>query len=289
MADKKGFKKKKRSKLWIIIFILGLAVLLYPLFSRIYYDYRGNEEVTSFRQGLDNVTSAEVEESLNLAYAYNSSLLSGENTRLGDPFSDEDKEAGLVEYARMLEVNEKLGVVTIPRINMDFPIYAGTNESVLQKGVGHLEGTSFPIGGLNTHSVLTAHRGLPENKLFTDLDKMEIEDLFFVETLAGELAYKVIEIKVIEPTEINELTINKNQDLVTLLTCTPYMINSHRLLVVGERTEVPAEMQEELTDISWWQRLLSLLNEYKWILLVLVIIVLYYLFTRKKKKSEERE
>lgn len=289
MADKKGFKKKKRSKLWIIIFILGLAVLLYPLFSRIYYDYRGNEEVTSFRQGLDNVTSAEVEESLNLAYAYNSSLLSAENTHLGDPYSDEDKEAGLVEYARMLEVNEKLGVVTIPRINMDFPIYAGTNESVLQKGVGHLEGTSFPIGGLNTHSVLTAHRGLPENKLFTDLDKMEIEDLFFVETLAGELAYKVIEIKVIEPTEINELTINKNQDLVTLLTCTPYMINSHRLLVVGERTEVPAEMQEELTDISWWQRLLSLLNEYKWILLVLVIIVLYYLFTRKKKKSEERE
>ena len=289
MADKKGFKKKKRSKLWIIIFILGLAVLLYPLFSRIYYDYRGNEEVTSFRQGLDNVTSAEVEESLNLAYAYNSSLLSGENTHLGNPFSDEDKEAGLVEYARMLEVNEKLGVVTIPRINMDFPIYAGTNESVLQKGVGHLEGTSFPIGGLNTHSVLTAHRGLPENKLFTDLDKMEIEDLFFVETLAGELAYKVIEIKVIEPTEINELTINENQDLVTLLTCTPYMINSHRLLVVGERTEVPAEMQEELTDISWWQRLLSLLNEYKWILLVLVIIVLYYLFTRKKKKSEERE
>ena len=289
MADKKGFKKKKRSKLWIIIFILGLAVLLYPLFSRIYYDYRGNEEVTSFRQGLDNVTSAEVEESLNLAYAYSSSLLSGENTRLGDPFSDEDKEAGLVEYARMLEVNEKLGVVTIPRINMDFPIYAGTNESVLQKGVGHLEGTSFPIGGLNTHSVLTAHRGLPENKLFTDHDKMEIEDLFFVETLAGELAYKVIEIKVIEPTEINELTINENQDLVTLLTCTPYMINSHRLLVVGERTEVPAEMQEELTDISWWQRLLSLLNEYKWILLVLVIIVLYYLFTRKKKKSEERE
>lgn len=289
MADKKGFKKKKRSKLWIIIFILGLAVLLYPLFSRIYYDYRGNEEVTSFRQGLDNVTSAEVEESLNLAYAYNSSLLSGENTHLGDPYSDEDKEAGLVEYARMLEVNEKLGVVTIPRINMDFPIYAGTNESVLQKGVGHLEGTSFPIGGLNTHSVLTAHRGLPENKLFTDLDKMEIEDLFFVETLAGELAYKVIEIKVIEPTEINELTINENQDLVTLLTCTPYMINSHRLLVVGERTEVPAEMQEELTDISWWQRLLSLLNEYKWILLVLVIIVLYYLFTRKKKKSEERE
>ena len=289
MADKKRFKKKKRSKLWIIIFILGLAVLLYPLFSRIYYDYRGNEEVTSFRQGLDNVTSAEVEESLNLAYAYNSSLLSGENTHLGDPYSDEDKEAGLVEYARMLEVNEKLGVVTIPRINMDFPIYAGTNESVLQKGVGHLEGTSFPIGGLNTHSVLTAHRGLPENKLFTDLDKMEIEDLFFVETLAGELAYKVIEIKVIEPTEINELTINENQDLVTLLTCTPYMINSHRLLVVGERTEVPAEMQEELTDISWWQRLLSLLNEYKWILLVLVIIVLYYLFTRKKKKSEERE
>lgn len=285
MADKKGFKKKKRSKLWIIIFILGLAVLLYPLFSRIYYDYRGNEEVTSFRQGLDNVTSAEVEESLNLAYAYNSSLLSGENTHLGDPFSDEDKEAGLVEYARMLEVNEKLGVVTIPRINMDFPIYAGTSESVLQKGVGHLEGTSFPIGGLNTHSVLTAHRGLPENKLFTDLDKMEIEDLFFVETLAGELAYKVIEIKVIEPTEINELTINENQDLVTLLTCTPYMINSHRLLVIGERTEIPIEVQEELTNISLFEKLLSLMSEYKWLVILLVVFIIYQLFKKIKQKK----
>lgn len=285
MADKKGFKKKKRSKLWIIIFILGLAVLLYPLFSRIYYDYRGNEEVTSFRQGLDNVTSAEVEESLNLAYAYNSSLLSGENTHLGDPYSDEDKEAGLVEYARMLEVNEKLGVVTIPRINMDFPIYAGTSESVLQKGVGHLEGTSFPIGGLNTHSVLTAHRGLPENKLFTDLDKMEIEDLFFVETLAGELAYKVIEIKVIEPTEINELTINENQDLVTLLTCTPYMINSHRLLVIGERTEIPIEVQEELTNISLFEKLLSLMSEYKWLVILLVVFIIYQLFKKIKQKK----
>lgn len=289
MAEKKEQRSMKSRIGFILIFTIGFAIMLYPLISRTYYDYRGNEEISDFQMGLTELSSDEVTERLELAYAYNNAILSGENRPLGDPLSEEEKMKGVAEYARMLEVNENIGVLTIPKISMKFPVYAGTNERVLQKGVGHLEGTSLPIGGLTTHSVVTAHRGLPENKLFTDLDKMELGDLFFIETIAGELAYEVVEIKVIEPTEIEELAIEKNRDLLTLLTCTPYMVNSHRLLVVGERTEVPAEMQEELTDISWWQHLLSLLNEYKWILLVLVIIVLYYLFTRKKKKSEERE
>lgn len=289
MAEKKEQRSMKSRIGFILIFTIGFAIMLYPLISRTYYDYRGNEEISDFQMGLTELSSDEVTERLELAYAYNNAILSGENRPLGDPLSEEEKMEGVAEYARMLEVNENIGVLTIPKISMKFPVYAGTNESVLQKGVGHLEGTSLPIGGATTHSVLTAHRRLPENKLFTDLDKMELGDLFFIETIAGELAYEVVEIKVIEPTEIEETAIEKNRDLVTLLTCTPYMVNSHRLLVVGERTEVPAEMQEELTDISWWLHLLSLLNEYKWILLVLVIIILYYLFTRKKKKSEERE
>lgn len=274
MGSAKNTRKKKMPLGVLILFTAGLLVLLYPLISRTYYDYRGNEEITSFAEEMTKIPTSEMRERLQLGHAYNNALLSSETMPLGDPFSDAEKVEGVAAYATSLEVGEKLGVLTIPKINMKFPIYAGTNESVLQKGVGHMEGTSLPIGGLNTHSVVTAHRGLPENKLFTDLDQMAIDDLFFVETIAGELAYKVIEIKVIEPTEIEALRIEPNRDLVTLLTCTPYMINSHRLLVVGERTELPAETQKEATEISWWAQLFSVLNEYVWLGAFILLLIL---------------
>lgn len=285
---KDNYKKKRPSIVIIIIFFIGFFILLYPLISRTYYDYRGNEEVASFEEGLEDIPSKEIQDRLQLGHAYNSALLSGDTTPLDDPYSDEDKEEGIAEYARMLEINEKLGTVTIPKINTKFPMYAGTNETVLQKGVGHLEGTSLPIGGLNTNSVLTAHRGLPENKLFTDLDEMALGDLFFVETIAGELAYEVVDIKVIEPTEIEEVSIQEGKDLVTLLTCTPYMINSHRLLVIGERTEIPAEAQEELTDISWFEHMLSLLSEYKWLIIILVIVIIVATIKMINKKRRNK-
>lgn len=148
-----------------------------------------------------------------------------------------------------------------------------------------MEGTSLPIGGMSSHSVLTAHRGLPENKLFTDLNKMEVNDYFFIETIAGELAYRVMDVRVIEPTAIEELGIQKNKDLVTLLTCTPYMINSHRLIVVGERTKLPDEVQKELTDIGWWSHLMSLLRGYIWFILTLFVVLL---FTGRKKYLKKR-
>ena len=148
-----------------------------------------------------------------------------------------------------------------------------------------MEATSLPVGGLNTHSVLTAHRGLPENKLFTDLDKMKIDDLFFVETIAGELAYKVIDVRVIEPTAIEELRIRKDKDWITLLTCTPYMINSHRLIVVGERTKVDTETQADLINIRWWDRLIALLRGYIWLIVLFFIIAI---FTGRKMFEKRR-
>lgn len=148
-----------------------------------------------------------------------------------------------------------------------------------------MEATSLPVGGLNTHSVLTAHRGLPENKLFTDLDKMKIDDLFFVETIAGELAYKVIDVRVIEPTAIEELRIQKDKDWITLLTCTPYMINSHRLIVVGERTKVDTETQADLINIRWWDRLIALLRGYIWLIVLFFIIAI---FTGRKMFEKRR-
>lgn len=268
---------KKRKFLIVFLFLIGFAVMLYPLISRTYYDYRGNEEVTSFEEGVTQIPSDEIQEQLQLAHAYNNSLLSGDMDPHGDPYSDEEKESGIAEYARFLEVREKLGVLTIPKINMKFPVYAGTSETVLQRGVGHLEGTSLPIGGINTNSILTAHRGLPESKLFTDLDQMELNDLFFVETAAGQLAYEVSEIKVIEPTEIEALRIDPNRDLITLLTCTPYMINSHRLLVIGERTELPVEDIGEAVSMSWWRPFWSILRDYIWLLLLILVVALYFI------------
>lgn len=258
--------------------------MIYPLISRTYYDFQASKSVGDYRENLGQLDEEERLERLKLANAYNSALLSSEQLHVVDPFDETEKKEGVKNYAAMVELKEKIGILTIPKIHTEFPVYAGTSENVLQKGVGHMEGTSLPVGGLSTHSVLTAHRGLPENKLFTDLDKMEIGDYFFVETIAGELAYQVVETKVIEPTDIDELAIEKNKDQLTLLTCTPYMINSHRLLVIGERTELPSEEQEELTNIKWYNHLLSLAREYIWVLGLLLFIFLVR--NHRKRKSD---
>ena len=167
------------------------------------------------------------------------------NITLEDPYTQEEKEAGLAEYARMLEVNEQMGHVQIPKIGLDAPIYAGTSETVLQKGIGHMEGTSLPVGGESTHSVITGHRGLPSAELFTELDELEIGDKFYIKYIGGTLAYEVDQIKVVEPTDFSQITIEEGQDYLTLLTCTPYMVNSHRLLVRGHRTEYVEAIQEK--------------------------------------------
>src|SRR3712207_2846628 len=145
------------------------------------------------------------------------------------------------EYARMLEVHEKIGYIQIPSLDLSLPIYAGTAETVLQKGVGHMEGTSLPIGGESTHCVLTAHTGLNTARMFTDIDKLKKGDIFLVENIKETLAYKVDNIQVIEPTDFSSLVIVPKEDHITLLTCTPYMVNSHRLLVRGIRTEYNKE------------------------------------------------
>ncbi|MFV1433800.1 class C sortase SrtC1, partial [Klebsiella pneumoniae] len=156
---------------------------------------------------------------------YNASIAgaktNGEYPALKDPYSAEQKQAGVVEYARMLEVKEQIGHVIIPRINQDIPIYAGSAEENLQRGVGHLEGTSLPVGGESTHAVLTAHRGLPTAKLFTNLVKVTVGDRFYIEHIGGKIAYQVDQIKVIAPDQLEDLYVIQGEDHVTLLTCTP--------------------------------------------------------------------
>lgn len=219
--------------LYLVLLVIGSGLILFPLVSQYIYYEIANEEIVSFESGLVEIPAEDLAERLRLAEAYNAAV---DFRDIADPWTSLEVE-GLAEYARMLEVKEKLGYVEIPKIALKLPIYAGTSEAVLQKGVGHLEGTALPIGGLNTHSVLTAHRGLPTAQLFRELDQLEAGDLIFVTTIQGKLAYQVDQISVVEPTAIEAVQMVDGKDYLTLLTCTPYMINSHRLLVRGERID----------------------------------------------------
>lgn len=194
---KKNKRKKRRSWPLFLVFMIGFGIMSYPIISRIYYEREAAKQVTDFAGGVAELTDQDVEKRLKLAYDFNESILP---TSIADPYAD-DYEAGRAEYARMLEVHEKMGSVQIPKINVNIPMYAGTAEEVLQKGVGHLEGTSLPVGGNSTHSVLTAHRGLPQARLFSELDQLVVGDKFYIHYIGGTLAYQVEQIKVIEPTD----------------------------------------------------------------------------------------
>lgn len=276
---KKKIKKKPSKKakwLFRLVFLLGFMVALYPLVSRLYYRIDSNNQVSVFSEGVDELATEEIERRIGLARAYNESL---NNVVSEDPYSEEKKKQGRAEYARMLEVHEMIGHVEIPKINQDLPIYAGTAEEVLQKGVGHLEGTSLPIGGNSTHAVLTAHSGLPEATLFTHLNQLEIGDKFYIHNISETIAYQVDQIKVIDPTNFNDLLIDPGHDYVTLLTCTPIMINTHRLIVRGHRVPYVPAVDEELirtTKANWIFRILF------FIALLLIILLIIYLIKLRR-------
>ena len=165
MKSKKKFSPK--NLIWKLIFLIGALILAYPIISRFYYRIESNDQVEVFNEGKSKLDEEEIKRRIGLAKAYNDSLA---GVVPEDPFAQKKQEEGKKEYARMLEVEEMIGHVEIPKINQGLPVYAGTSEDVLQNAVGHLEGTSLPIGGNNTHTVLTAHRGLPEKTLFTNLN-----------------------------------------------------------------------------------------------------------------------
>ncbi|MFD0705507.1 class C sortase [Alloscardovia venturai] len=244
MAKRK--KGIKRSIIAIIVFIVGLSIFLYPTVSNLYYELGTQREISNYDTAVKSVSQEEIAKKLKLAKAYNSTI---DASKLVEPFTPSQKRQGVAEYARMLEVKEKIGYVEIPRIQQSLPIYAGTSDEVLSKGVGHMEGTSLPVGGKSTHAVLAGHRGLPTKKIFTDLDKVKKGDVFFIHVLDKVLAYKVNSIKVIEPSDFKPILVQPSKDLVSLLTCTPLGINSHRLLVTGYRIPYTPDANLKLNDI----------------------------------------
>lgn len=277
-------KRKKDKKSWalILLFLLGFCVLMYPVVSRIYYRVESSSQIATFDKEKKQINEKELEERMKLAKYYNESL---NNSISEDPYSKNKHDEGRAAYAKMLEIHEQIGHIQIPAIDIDIPIYAGTSESVLQIGAGHLEGTSLPIGGNSTHTVITAHSGLPTAKLFSDLNKLKIGDKFYIHNIKEILAYQVDNILVVEPSNFNDLLINKGHDYATLLTCTPYMINTHRLLVRGHRVEYVKEVEERIIA----ENKISFLYKYLFYgSLVIIVILLFFIYKFwKKKKSLE--
>ncbi len=268
----------KRNLPFVFIFLIGLLIFAYPLISQKYYEIESGNELVEFSKKTEDINKEEVKRRMDLARAYNDTL---DPSRLADPFTEKEK-AGRAEYARMLEVNEMLGHVEIPRIGQDLPIYAGTTDDVLEKGLGHLEGTSLPIGGKSTHTVITGHRGLPNAKLFRNLDQLVEGDVFYIHNLEGTLAYQVDNVEVVDPSNFEPVMITEGKDYATLLTCTPYMINSHRLLVRGHR--IP--YQEAIDDgVMNNKRLAPDFLQLLLILLPVIAILLIILIRERRRRT----
>lgn len=277
-------KKVIRKNLpFILIFILGMGIFSYPFISQKYYDIKSDEEIVVFNKAKDEISKEDLEKRMELAKTYNETL---DPSKLVDPYDDRVKQAK-AEYAKMLEAHEMLGHVEIPKIAVDIPVYAGTSEEVLQKGAGHLEGTSLPIGGNSTHTVITAHRGLPNALLFRNLNQMTKGDIFYIHNIKETLAYKVDKIQVIEPWDFDPILVTENKDYATLLTCTPYMINSHRLLIRGYRIDYTQAIDDGQANTprlkpNFFQLFLILMP-------ILLFVILAYIREKKRYKIILRE
>lgn len=277
---KKLSKRSKRKNSFLIIglFFLGFVIALYPISAQIYNIYLQHQKITTFEKKIKELTPEVISRRMKLANIYNESLVGGTQLDVSDPFIALQKEAR-DEYARMLEVEEMIGSISIPKIDVDLPIYAGTSEDILQRGAGHLEGSSLPVGGKSTRAVITAHRGLPQARLFTELDKLKKNDVFYITNIKETLAYKVESIQVIEPDEVSALSIQEGRDLVTLLSCTPYMINSHRLLVTGHRiayNDKNAKKERKNAETNLLLKIIIIIS------IIFILLFLVYRYFRKK-------
>ena len=216
-------------------FLVGICILFYPAFSKYWNSTTQTRSIVNYESVLDDLEPEDYTEIFNSAHAYNKALYETEQ-----PMIDYPSVTGYFDTLRISN-NDMIGYIKIDRIGVELPIYHGTSDEVLGRGVGHLQGSSLPVGGANTHSVMSAHRGLPSSKLFTDLDRIEKGDTFQIIVLDQVLTYQVDFIKIIEPNNLSDLQIVDGKDYCTLFTCTPYGINTHRLLVRGIRIETIKE------------------------------------------------
>lgn len=289
-------KRKISGILFGLMFLLGFAILIYPTVSNQWNTYRQNQLISSYEELIGKMAEEDFTKEWEKANAFNDTII--HNNIFGDVFGENGDDIKNTEYWQILNVGNDgvMGYVSIPKINVKLSIYHGTADDVLQTGIGHLNGTKLPIGGESTHSVLAAHRGLPSARLFTDIDQLERGDMFYIHVLDETLAYQVDQILDMVDKDDNEtlqkaLQIEEGQDYVTLFTCTPYGVNSHRLLVRG--TRVPYNGEEEIEFTAAESMLKSIQNYYMIYLILglsvtlLVILLMKFLIKPGKKKHKK--
>ena len=289
-------KRKISGILFGLMFLLGFAILIYPTVSNQSNTYRQNQLISSYEELIGKMAEEDFTKEWEKANAFNDTII--HNNIFGDVFGENGDDIKNTEYWQILNVGNDgvMGYVSIPKINVKLSIYHGTADDVLQTGIGHLNGTKLPIGGESTHSVLAAHRGLPSARLFTDIDQLERGDMFYIHVLDETLAYQVDQILDMVDKDDNEtlqkaLQIEEGQDYVTLFTCTPYGVNSHRLLVRG--TRVPYNGEEEIESTAAESMLKSIQNYYMIYLILglsvtlLVILLMKFLIKPGKKKHKK--
>lgn len=277
---------KKRISILFALFFLGfLGVMNYPFVAQLLNDYDQSDVALSHEQAEADLTEAERSRMRKEAENYNQTLAETSSSNLLMPF--EDAQTKDEWYMSLLNIKGDgiMAAVEIPKIEIRIPIYHGTTEAVLKKGAGHLEGSSLPVGGRNTHTVISAHRGIPDKRFFTDLDQIRENDVFFIRILGDILAYKVYNVETVTPDQVEPLKIIKGRDLATLITCTPYGVNTHRIYVQGYRIpyEEAQDVMNELSDTR------GFLEKYWWMILTIILLMwmlfLLYGFNRKQKEN----
>ena len=279
-------KRKHISTIFIIlIFLVGLGFISYPTVSNLWNQAHQSRAIATYSKQVEKLDDSENKKMLKAARKYNKSLLKkSDHWKL----SKKDKK----KYESLLDVSGTgiMGYIEVPKIDCSLPIYHGTDEGALQIAIGHLEGSSLPVGGKSTHCVLSGHRGLPSARLFTDLDQMEEGDIFILNILGRKFAYEVDQIKVVLPEEMSDLEIEEGKDLCTLVTCTPYGINTHRLLVRGHRTEyVEKKVEEEQKEVQTKKTDIRLMIAGgAGVLILLIIIIVIVIKRRRKRRNQQR-
>ena len=291
MTKKKSKFKIRSILVPIVIFLLGAGIFLYPAISNYFAVQNQAHTIKEYQVAVQNTGTEELDAAWKEAEEYNENLA---GNPVHDPFVPGSGYVLPDNYKDVLNINGDgiMGYVEIPKINVYLPIYHGTSEEVLEKGAGHLDVTYLPIGGESRHSVISAHRGLPSAELFTRLDEMKEGDVFYIHVLEKTMEYKVDQIRVIEPEDLASLQVENGRDLVTLLTCTPYAVNTHRLLVRGTRVPDDIMNEDKVSETHVGQN-------FSWVhtyvlaialgLFLLVLIVLILLIRRRKKRTKNED
>ena len=276
-------KKNRSTIILILIFLVGLSVMLYPTVSDYVNQRHQSRALASYDETVNEMSDADYTAYFEAADAYNQRLAATPNS-----FFTPEQVSG---YDETLDVSGTgiMGYITIPKISVKLPIYHGTDEGVLQVAAGHLEGSSLPVGGAGTHAVISAHRGLPSAKLFTNLDQLEVGDTFTITVLDRVLTYEVDKISIVLPTETDELKIAEGKDYVTLMTCTPYGINTHRLLVRGRRVETPDQYKHLRVTAEALKIEPIIVAPIMALPMLLILLIGMLLSTRKPKKTRGEE